>query len=1348
MATVGATSTQIQFPPPLKMSGNASSNWKTFKSMWNNYEKATGLSGNESDVRTATFLSCIGIEGFELYETLDFATEADRQKIDKVLERLDQHFIGEINETFERFKFNQRNQELGESIDTYVSSLRALVKSCNFSTLEESLLRDRIVLGIRDDGTRKKLLQTRNLDLKLAIDTCRASEISAKQVSEMKPSDDVNKLTRNMQKLEINENDSKHHRSQYSSQKTGQVFKKCKFCGLEHKFQKELCPAWGQICRKCHKKNHYSSVCKQWRSENVKFTDTQLTDEEEILVLRRQQERDFPKRLYAKLELAGKLFPFQIDSGASVNVLPEDVFRNLPGRHILQPPPSTLFMYDKSELQTSGIFATEVRNPKTGRIYTLDFYVVPGHKQPILGAAASQLLKLIKIQKENIFATDSLHCRPGRISKQDVLKEFVDIFSGYGKIDGLVHLEVDDKITPVRMPLRKLPIAVRDKVKLELERMMAAGIISPVAEPTEWISALLVVMKPDGRVRICIDPKPLNVALKRNHYPLPVMDDFLPELQSAKIFSTVDAKDGFWHVCLDTESSLLTTFETPFGKFKWNRLPFGLSVSPEEFQRRLNEALSGLAGIAIVADDVLIYGRGETIEEATLDHDKNLLALLDRCRQKGIKLNANKLKLHLRSVSYMGHCLTDSGLQPDDRKIMAIKRMPAPKDKQGVQRLLGMVNYLAKFIPNLSEITTPLRSLLHSDAEWVWDPAIQGAAFEKIKQLLLSAPVLKYFDAQKPIVIQGDSSQSGLGACLMQEGAPIAYASRSLTETEQQYAQIEKETLAIVFAMEKFHMYVYGHDHVTVETDHKPLLAIFKKALNNAPKRLQRMLLRLQRYQFVLTFRPGSDVVVADALSRAYPATGPRSASQTFTEEVALVGELTQFEQEMQQFNSINLVVASDSLKNTLIGASKQDPVIRDIQQVIQNGWPESSAELSDELQSFFSFRDELVMEDNLLYKGGRLYVPAGVRDEILKRIHSSHIGVQGCIRRARESVFWPGMAKDISRTVSSCQICAKCQVEQAKEPLMPHDIPNRPWQQVACDLFEFNQVDYLITVDYYSNFFEVDRLNDKKATEVIRHLKNSFARHGLPDYVISDNGPPFQSAEFKSFATAYEFVHKTSSPRYAQSNGKAENAVRTVKNLMRKAAEDHSDPYLALLDFRNTPTEGYGLSPAQRLFGRRTRTKFPSSSKLLSVPGARKNMTSQKQAKGIQQRYYNKGSRQKAAVPVQQTVRAKLNESSGWVKAEVVERLPYRSYKIETETGATYRRNRKHIRITNEPPIIRANAEPEVNLEPTRSQELVPAADAAATLAGRNTIETPLQRRTRSGRVVKQPAWMKDFSS
>ena len=262
--------------------------------------------------------------------------------------------------------------------------------------------------------------------------------------------------------------------------------------------------------------------------------------------------------------------------------------------------------------------------------------------------------------------------------------------------------------------------------------------------------------------------------------------------------------------------------------------------------------------------------------------------------------------------------------------------------------------------------------------------------------------------------------------------------------------------------------------------------------MNNAPKRLQWMLRCLQRYYFVLKFLQGREIIASDTLSRAYPPKLDKLASESFTEELAMVSEDSIFQSEIQEIKDLDFVVTSDELKTILQRESEHDTVINKLRNYMQDGWQRQFLMFHPRFV-IFSFRDVLILEDGLLFNGSRLYVPARVRDEILQRIHASHIGFQGCLCLARDSVFWPGMSHDIQRIVATCTVFAKIQHEQAKEPLMLHSIQYCPWQQVGCDLFEYNHVACLITVDYYNNFFEVDHQSDKRAPEIIRHSKNNF---------------------------------------------------------------------------------------------------------------------------------------------------------------------------------------------------------------------------------------------------------------
>ena len=360
-----------------------------------------------------------------------------------------------------------------------------------------------------------------------------------------------------------------------------------------------------------------------------------------------------------------------------------------------------------------------------------------------------------------------------------------------------------------------------------------------------------------------LDPQPLNRALKRCHQPVQTIDDILPELGKTKVFSKVDCSNGYWQVPLSSEASLLTTFATPYDRYKWNRMSFGISPAGEIFQKRLDQVIEDLDGVKTVADDILVIGNGDSLDEAIKDYDEKLTRLLERCRERGVWLNKERICLKKSSVPYIGHILTPEGVKADPAKIEAILNMKRPNDVAGVQRIMGTINYLSKFLPQLSELSEPLRQLTKKDVAFVWN-SVHDQAFAKLKQLVTAPPVLKFYEQDKELVIHCDASETGLGAALMQKGRPLAYTSRALTPAERNYAQIEEELLAIVFAAERFHQYTYGRP-VKVDSYHKPLETIFTtKPLASAPHRLQRMLMRLQLYDLHVSYKKWAHLLLAD----------------------------------------------------------------------------------------------------------------------------------------------------------------------------------------------------------------------------------------------------------------------------------------------------------------------------------------------------------------------------------------------------------------------------------------------------------------------------------------------------
>ena len=348
--------------------------------------------------------------------------------------------------------------------------------------------------------------------------------------------------------------------------------------------------------------------------------------------------------------------------------------------------------------------------------------------------------------------------------------------------------------------------------------------------------------------------------------------------------------------------------------------------------------------------------------------------------------------------------------------------------------------------------------------------------------------------------------------------------------------------------------------------------------------------------------------------------------------------------------------------------------------------------------------RDELTVQDGLVFKGNSVVIPRSLRAEMKMKIHSSNLGIEAWLRRARECIYWPGMSAEMKQYISACETCRELDsMTHPKETLMPHEVPSCPWEKIATDIFTLNGKDYLVTVDYYSNFWEVDRLPNTKASTTTLKLKSHFARYGIPDQVISDNGPQFTSDEFANFAKTWDFENLTSSPGNSKANGKAESGVKTAKRILKKSIRAGTDPYLVVLDYRNTPTQGMTTSPAQRLMNRGTKTLLPTTQNLLlprtlNLESEKKELRQRQQA---QSKYYNRSARDLPSLPEGDIVKMKpfkLGDKS-WHKAQVTARLDEQSYTVETDNGAVYRRNRQHLQTMSEPPAEPSKAEPEPDI-------------------------------------------------
>lgn len=415
----------------------------------------------------------------------------------------------------------------------------------------------------------------------------------------------------------------------------------------------------------------------------------------------------------------------------------------------------------------------------------------------IIGNTTAQELDLIKLNWPVTAKPTNGGDHPKPLSKEYLMQEYQDVFSGVGLFPGKpYHIEIDESVPAVQHAPRQVPVHLQPAYKKELKRLTEMGIITEVKnEFTPWVNSAVVTPKPDGSIRLCLDPRDLNKAVKRNAYYTRTVDDVIPQVSSSTHFSILDARSGYWQVQLDEESSKLCTFSTPWGKYRWNRLPFRLTCSGDVFQEKMDTVFGDIDGVTGIADDTFVHGKDES------DHDTHILDTLNKARESNVKFNPDKFQFKVDETSFFGLTWTSKGLKPDEGKVKCIRNIPPPKNLAELQSFLGMINYLTRFSPVIAQTSEPLRQLLKKETPFVWQQE-HSNAFCKLKSIITEAPVLAFFDANKENVIQSDASLKGLGCVLLQDGKPVYYASRSLSDAVKRYSNIDRVLLAACWSLE------------------------------------------------------------------------------------------------------------------------------------------------------------------------------------------------------------------------------------------------------------------------------------------------------------------------------------------------------------------------------------------------------------------------------------------------------------------------------------------------------------------------------------------------------------------
>ncbi len=786
-----------------------------------------------------------------------------------------------------------------------------------------------------------------------------------------------------------------------------------------------------------------------------------------------------------------------------------------------------------------------------------------------------------------------------------------------GCTDRIQHPIDTQEHPPIKLPPYRIAIAEKSKVLELITKMQAQNIIRPSASP--WSSPVVIVPKKDGSLRFCCDYRQLNALSKKDVYPLPRIDDLLRSFFKAKYFSSLDMMSGYWQIKLRDNDCEKTAFVTFCGLYEWTRMPFGLTGAPSTFQRLVDLLLCGLVGtsVTVYLDDILIYS--SSFDE----HLKHLREVFDRLLGANLKLKPSKCTFAHPEVSFLGHVVTRDGIRPDEKKILAIKKFPPPRDVTGVKRILGLLGYYRHFICAFAKIAAPLHHLLKAKTKFEWTPDCQDA-LDTLKEKLISYPVLVHPDFSKDFILETDACLTGIAAILSQEQDdktvhPIAYASRALHDAEKNYACWETEILAVQWGIRYFRPYIYGRKTFVFCDQASVRYALTCKNLHG---RLARWGLTLQEYDLVLQHRPGKQNANADALSRAYEYSTPQKLQAVMRPSQSKTG--TSHPPDKQGKESASNPTNQSSPTNTsdyISTLQRQDPFLAPhILYLEHELLPSEDPQLASAILNHSS---RYCLQDGVLFctancaqkllknrLRGRhtphlLVVPKSLQAEVLEANHcelgGGHFGIDRTFDKILLRYYWPNLRQSVVDFCQCCLGCFSCKAptHSYKLPLNPIPIIAHPFDTLAIDVvgplpMTERGNKYLITaICMFSNWPEIVPMAETTAKTVARFLFDYIiCRQGCPRVLLSDLGSNFMSDLIQEVCKLTD-TRKVQTVAYrAQSNGRLERYHKTLMTTLSmyvSANQRDWDLYIQLsaFAFRVSRHETTGEMPAYLVLGR-----------------------------------------------------------------------------------------------------------------------------------------------------------------
>ena len=1171
--------------------------WKDYYARFKTFAGANSVS---DDRLAQVFLTNQTTATYNLLRTLASQqtppTDINDLAMDDIITLMDGQYDPKRFIVRERFRFwSGMERKPGETIQELAARIRQDAVRCDFSCICDPLdeaMRTRFVCSVRNEAVLKALFKYPDDELTFAkaVQIASETEDAARVAKET-----VNGSNKEpVLKMERNKDTARFKGQKQSNAPTPKLRRnRCWRCGKDN-HSADGCRFKNAQCNFCKKKGHIEAAClTKKKQQSVGMISTKP-----MMVVNTVGSQD-REPLVQSVCFKDSTFDFYVDTGTGDNFCERKIWTKL-GRPRLQEPAFQYVGANNQPLSVMGRFTYPVSTDSGQQTKTVEF-VVSKTKLNLLGRTALRQLNvdvnaLLGSVKSEAFtnnamvrsiATEQQEAHVLQSACQQLCTEFPDVFKPeLGCLEGYeldVKFKTDAK--PVFCKPRTVPLALQDDLNQAYDAGVKRGIWIPTqfndyGTPVVPIRKALLPGQTKAKLRVCGDYSvTVNPQLETHRHPIPLPEDLMRKLGGGYFFSKVDLADAYNQIKLSPESQKKLALSTHRGVLLQTRLPFGISSAPGYFQEIMDQLTCDLRGVAVYLDDILVSGTDAT------EHLQNLRTLLQRLQEKGLRCKLEKCCFAEPSVEYLGHTLSRQGVSKGP-KVDAVLKMPPPTDVASLRSFLGAVQFYGKFIPNLSTMTEPLTRLTRKGTAWTWS-AEEQAAFQRLKNVLCEDTVLAHYDPNLEIGISCDASNVGIGTVLFHrypDGSerPIANVSKTLTPTQRRYSQIQKEALAVIFGLKKFHHFLYAR-HFILVTDHKPLVAMFGPTRGipaMAANRLARWALTLSQYDYTVEYRATKDHGNADVLSRL-----PSSSDDDFDgeEERADVSVVCCVKQLSRQL---------DPLKpNLLAMESKKDPVISKVMRYVREGWPNV---LDVESRRYKKLEDSLTTESGCLFHGVRLVIPSKLRQSVLDLVHLGHFGMQRMKQLARSIIYWPLIDDDIERVSRSCNSCAEHQNKPPKPAIHPWMLPEKPWSRLHVDhTINFLGSNWLVLVDAYSKYPCVHATSKTSSKATMDILEQEFAHFGYPHTLVTDNATTFLSEEFQAWCQERGIVHLSGAPYHPATNGAAERLVQSFKKSMVKS---DLPPKAALQEFlmqyRRTPLDS-GLSPSEMLNGRQIRTKL-----------------------------------------------------------------------------------------------------------------------------------------------------------